>query len=121
MILSEKFETLLQWEIYKSNNSFKKFIVQNSLDREKQEDLIKAYGEVNKYHKISKMKLADISLLDCALKIKEDCEKSNNETSDAPWIQVKEEKSTQKENLISRIIKALIEEPNSCKSNWLAQ
>ena len=117
MILSEKFETLLQWEIYKNNDNFKKFVIQNSLNKEKQQDLIKAYEEVNKYHKISKMKLADISLLDCALKIKEDSEKNLN----APWVQIEEEKSTQKESLINRLIKALVEEPNKCKSTWLAQ
>ncbi len=69
-ILSEKFETLLQWEIYKNNDNFKKYVIQHSLNKKSQQDLIKAYEEVNKYHKISKMKLADISLLECTLKIK---------------------------------------------------
>ncbi len=118
-ILSEKFETLLQWSIYKNNDDFKKYVIQHSLNREKQQDLITAYAEVNKYHKISKMKLADVSLLDCALKIKEDCEKPNEPNEH--FVQIEEKKSNQKENMISKIMKAFVKEPNQCESNWLAQ
>ncbi len=119
-ILSGKFETLLQWDIYKNNDDFKKYVIQHSLNREKQQDLITAYAEVNKYHKISKMKLADVSLLDCALKIKKDCEKPDE--SNEHFVQIEEEKSVKKEdNIISKIKKVFVKEPNQCESNWLAQ
>ncbi len=69
-VQSDKFQDLLKWDIYKSSDNFKSYVIENRLEEDEQRVLITAYGELEKYHKSQDITLSDASAIDKAMEIK---------------------------------------------------
>ena len=87
-ITSEKFQTLKQWDTYKSNEDFKKYALQNSLSENEQRALIAAYGEIGKFNS-NEETLSDASIIDKALEIKQKYEAPKKPTSNQNHLNTK--------------------------------
>ncbi len=77
---SEKFQALKEWEIYKDNESFKKYILKSSISEAEQKDLIAAYGELKRLENADNQTLYDAHILDRAMDIKSRYEKHKTPT-----------------------------------------
>ena len=67
---SDKFQILLKWDIYQSNDNFEKYVKNNRLGEDEQKILIEAYNELEKYQKSKGVIQSDASVVDKALDIK---------------------------------------------------
>ena len=67
---SDTLKTLLNWEIYSSNDDFKKFVIENNLDEKEQSLLIEAYKKLYAYQKSGALSPEDAPLIDGALELK---------------------------------------------------
>ncbi len=67
---SDTLKTLLNWEIYSSNDDFKKFVIENNLDEKEQKILIEAYKKLYAYQESGALTPEDAPIIDGALEIK---------------------------------------------------
>ncbi len=67
---SDTLKTLLNWEIYGSNDDFKKFVIENNLDEKEQKTLIEAYKKLYAYRESGALSPQDAPIIDQALELK---------------------------------------------------
>ncbi len=67
---SNTLKTLLNWEIYSSNDDFKKFVIENDLDEKEQKILIEAYKKLYAYQESGALSPEDAPIIDKALELK---------------------------------------------------
>ncbi len=67
---SDTLKTLLNWEIYSSNDDFKKFVIENNLSEKEQKTLIEAYKKLYAYQESGALSPQDAPIIDQALELK---------------------------------------------------
>ncbi len=67
---NETLKILLNWEIYSSNDDFKKFVIENNLDEKEQNILIEAYKKLYSYQEVGDLDPSDAPIIDRALELK---------------------------------------------------